>query len=162
MPPPPDTMLSAIETVLASEDDAIAAYKVAVVRASAIPDIRRCGECLRERENAARELTRVRARFLAKQGTWGHSWNGGKPKTALRIGALVDDEDGMFQLLAAAEAHHEQKLRAALEEGGLPRDVQTLLENIATGSAQRCAWLTERAAGIRTPATHGARVAARG
>ncbi|WP_394833732.1 hypothetical protein LVJ94_45225 [Pendulispora rubella] len=162
MPPPPAPMISAIETLLASQDDAIAAYKAVVIRASAIPDIRRCGECLRGCEHAARELVRVHARVLAKQGTWGRPWRGAKPKTALRIGALVDADDAMFQMLAAAEADHEQKLHAVLGEGGLPRDVQALLEKIAADTAERRAWLDERTAGIRIPAANGARVAARG
>ncbi|WP_394844202.1 hypothetical protein LZC95_45010 [Pendulispora brunnea] len=162
MPPPPDRMISAIETVLASEDDAIAAYKAAVLRATAIPDIRRCGELLRGCERAARELVRVHARLLAKQGTWGRPWRGGKPKTALRIGALVDDEETMFQLLATAEASLEERIHAVLEEGALPRDIQALLERIAADTVQRRAWLSERTAGIHAPVTNGARIAARG
>jgi len=165
MPPDPTEPIFAIENVLASEEDAIAAYKIAVLRARAISDIRRCGEFLRMHEHAARDLSRVRARLLAKEGTWGAPW---APRTRLpagtaqRIGAL-NDEEGMFEVLSSAEGAHAKKLAALVAdpENRLPRDVQALLERIAAEAGHRRTWLNERASGTCAPAAIGTRIAAR-
>jgi len=150
MPPNPGP-IAAIESALMSEEDAISAYKVAVTRASAILDIRRFGEFLRMHQNAACALSRVRARLLAKVGTWGHPWDAGRlpPGAAQRVGAALD-EVGMFEVLAAAEKQHANKVVTLLvgTESDLPRDAYMLLERIVAETDEHQAWLNERASGV--------------
>ncbi|WP_394823916.1 hypothetical protein [Pendulispora albinea] len=168
MPPPPgfNDTVAAIEDLLVSEEESIFAYKIAVLRANATSDIRRFGEFLRARQGAARDLSRVRARLLAKQGTWGQPWETRRlpPGTAQQIGALPNEE-GMFDVLASAEDRHASKLVTLLvcADGELPRDVCTLLERILTETEQRRAWLHERGACVVSSAANDARkVASRG
>lgn len=150
MPPDPLGPAAAIEVVLASEEDAVFAYKIAIMQTHAIADIRRCGEFLHGHTRAAHDLGRVLARLLAKQGTWGAKRARQPAGTGQRIGALTDD-DAIFAVLARAEDAHTQKLLALYEGAeGLPRDVRGLLEKNLLEAEERRRWLHERTGGQRT------------